>query len=84
MIHRLKLKEVREIIRNLIIEAEDDDDRRGPIDKIKGWQPPANMVRGSDTTDWSSWDRDDPAGDAFIVDDTGDLDEADEVEESEE
>ena len=45
---------------------------------MKGWQPPQNMVSGTDTTDWTTWDRDDMAGDEFI-DDT--LDEADEDEE---
>ena len=66
-------------------DAEDDeDDRRGPVDKMKGWQPPSNMVRGTDTTDWTQWDRDDMAGDEFIVDDSGDLDESDGAEGDEE
>ncbi len=79
MIHKIKLYELRRAIRNIIIEAdEEEEDRRGPVDKMKGWQPPQNMVSGTDTTDWTTWDRDDMAGDEFI-DDT--LDEADEDEE---
>ena len=78
MIHKIKLYELRRAIRNIIIEADDEEDRRGPVDKMKGWQPPQNMVSGTDTTDWTTWDRDDMAGDEFI-DDT--LDEADEDEE---
>tara|TARA_B100000123_G_C25337584_1_gene257069 strand:+ start:115 stop:351 length:237 start_codon:yes stop_codon:yes gene_type:complete len=78
MIHKIKLYELRRAIRNIIIEADEEEDRRGPVDKMKGWQPPQNMVSGTDTTDWTTWDRDDMAGDEFI-DDT--LDEADEDEE---
>ena len=78
MIHKIKLYELRRAIRNIIIEADEVEDRRGPVAKMKGWQPPQNMVSGTDTTDWTTWDRDDMAGDEFI-DDT--LDEADEDEE---
>lgn len=85
MIHKLRLSELRQVVKNLILEAEEDeDDRRGPVDKMKGWQPPSNMVRGTDTTDWTQWDRDDMAGDEFIVDDSGDLDESDGAEGDEE
>ena len=85
MIHKLRLSELRQVVKNLILEAEEgEDDRRGPVDKMKGWQPPSNMVRGTDTTDWTQWDRDDMAGDEFIVDDSGDLDESDGAEGDEE
>ena len=67
MIHKIKLYELRRAIRNIIIEADEEEDRRGPVAKMKGWQPPQNMVSGTDM-----------AGDEFI-DDT--LDEADEDEE---
>ena len=77
MIHKIRLYELRQAIKNILIEA-DEEDRRGPVDKMKGWQPPQNMVSGTGTTDWTTWDRDDMAGDEFI-DDT--LDEADEEEE---
>ena len=82
MIYKLRLKELRQVVKNLIIEAEEDEeDRKGPIAKAKGWQPPAAMVHGTGTTDWTQWDRDDMAGDEFIADD---LDEADGAEDEEE
>ena len=59
MIHKIKLYELRRAIRNIIIEADEEEDRRGPVAKMKGWQPPQNMVSGTDTTDWTTWDRDD-------------------------
>ena len=80
MIHKVRLHELRQIIRTLIIEGEEEEDRRGPVDKMKGWQPPQNMVTGTRTTDWTQWDRDDMAGDEFI-DDT--LDEAEHAEDEE-
>ena len=80
MIHKVRLHELRQIIRTLIIEGEEEEDRRGPVDKMKGWQPPQNMVTGTSTTDWTQWDRDDMAGDEFI-DDT--LDEAEHAEDEE-
>jgi hypothetical protein len=77
---RLKIKysSLKTIIREaLLLEKEDNDKERGPVDKMKGWQPPSHMTQGSDATSWASYDEWDGDGGAF---DMG-LDEADDLEE---
>lgn len=82
MIHKMRLARLKHIIREVILlEKTDEEDKGGPIDKIKGWQPPSNLRTGSDSTDWSKWDEWDQGGE-FDMDDGG-LDESDHDEDEE-
>ena len=82
MTYKLRLSDLKFIIREaIILEANDDDDKKGgPIDRMKGWQPPSHMQHGSDATDWSQDDEWDSGDDAF---DMG-IDEADGSDEEDE
>ena len=75
MIHKIQYSRLRLVIREaLLLEKDDDDKEKGPVDKMKSWEPPSNMVHGSSSTDWSRWD-DWDAGGEFDMDT---FDEADE------
>lgn len=73
---------IREAIKRSLVEAEAGKKRKGPVERMKGWQPPDNMRTGSSATSWhseDSWDFD--GGDEGLMD--HDLVETDDLEEDE-
>tara|TARA_B100000131_G_scaffold88226_1_gene85072 strand:+ start:256 stop:519 length:264 start_codon:yes stop_codon:yes gene_type:complete len=81
MIHKIKYSKLRLVIREaLLLEKDDDDKEKGPVDKMKGWEPPAHMVHGSSSTSWNQfddWDTDDGAFDMGLDEADGeDVDES--------